>query len=88
MAHVLDHLTNLFIAQLIGKRRHVRLPVMQNLMEIGVAPLLHFLRAKVGCLQLFAKRSLSAAIDAVAQNTLGFECTFTAPGLFTFLGNE
>lgn len=70
---MLQHLIDLGLAQLIGECRHVGLAVVDDLAQLSVAPFLHIFRAKIGGLQLFAERSLSATIATMTENTLGTE---------------
>ena len=54
MAHVLDHLRDLIVAQLFSERWHIAVPVVHCLAELGIGLLLNLFRAKIGSLQLFA----------------------------------
>jgi hypothetical protein len=53
LAHVLDDLRNLILAQLVLKGGHVAIPIVHRFVKLGVWLLLNFLRAKIGSLQLF-----------------------------------
>ena len=70
---MLDDLTNLVIGQLLAKRRHVSLSVMDNLVQFFIAQLLHFFRAQIRRLQLFSQRSVSRTVGPMAKYALGFK---------------
>jgi hypothetical protein len=70
---MLQHLINLRSTQLIRESRHIGLAVMDDLVQLGIAQLLHVFRAEIGGLQLFAQRRLSTAVRSVAKHALGSE---------------